>query len=83
MLDFGLIACRRAVPDVDDIADYLVEEHRALLAKVKALDAPVTPAEAAPAAKAAPASPRKPPARKAAPRKTAAREPSVRKTATA
>lgn len=57
MLDFGLIACRRAVPDVDDIADHLVEEHRALLARVKALDAPESTAVAA----------------KAAPRKTTAR----------
>ena len=27
-LEFGLIACRRAVPDVGDLADYVVEEHR-------------------------------------------------------
>ncbi|MDM0077421.1 wax ester/triacylglycerol synthase family O-acyltransferase [Variovorax sp. J2P1-59] len=86
MLDFGLIACRRAVPDVDDIADYLVEEHRALLARVKALDAPATAAEVVPAslpAKAAAARPRKTPARKTAARKTVARKPAARKTATA
>ncbi|MDM0106715.1 wax ester/triacylglycerol synthase family O-acyltransferase [Variovorax sp. J22R24] len=86
MLDFGLIACRRAVPDVDDIADYLVEEHRALLAKVKALDTPATAAEGVPAsppAKAAAARPRKTPARKTASRKTVARKPAARKTATA
>lgn len=73
MLDFGLIACRRAVPDVGDIADYLVEEHRALLAKVKALDAPA-PAGTAPApaaAEAVPARPRKAPARKGVKRRTA------------
>ena len=29
-LDYGLIACRRAVPDVADLADFLVDEHRAL-----------------------------------------------------
>ncbi len=30
-LDYGLIACRRAVPDVADIADFVVDEHRRLL----------------------------------------------------
>ena len=83
MLDFGLIACRRAVPDVDDMADYLVEEHRALLTKVKALDAPKSAAETAPASEAAPASQRKTPARKSAPRKTVARKRVAGKTATA
>lgn len=29
-LDYGLIACRRAVPDVTDLADFVVEEHRRL-----------------------------------------------------
>ncbi|MEO8936784.1 MAG: wax ester/triacylglycerol synthase family O-acyltransferase [Burkholderiaceae bacterium] len=29
-LDYGLIACRRAVPDVADLADFVVEEHRRL-----------------------------------------------------
>lgn len=29
-LDYGLTACRKAVPDVDDIADYVVEAHREL-----------------------------------------------------
>jgi diacylglycerol O-acyltransferase len=29
-LDYGLIACRRAVPDIADLADYMVEEHRKL-----------------------------------------------------
>jgi diacylglycerol O-acyltransferase len=33
-LDFGLTACRRAVPDVADLADYVVEEHRKLLALI-------------------------------------------------
>jgi diacylglycerol O-acyltransferase / wax synthase len=31
-LDYGLIACRRAVPDVADLANYLVAEHRKLYA---------------------------------------------------
>jgi WS/DGAT/MGAT family acyltransferase len=30
-LDYGLIACRRAVPDVNDLADALLAEHRTLL----------------------------------------------------
>ena len=29
-LDFGLIACRRAVPDVERIADHLVDAYREL-----------------------------------------------------
>ncbi len=29
-LDYGLIACRRAVPDIADLADFLVEEHKKL-----------------------------------------------------
>ena len=29
-LDYGLTACRRAVPDVDDLIEYLVEAHREL-----------------------------------------------------
>ena len=31
-LDYGLIACRRAVPDVADLADFVVDEHRRLFA---------------------------------------------------
>jgi diacylglycerol O-acyltransferase len=31
-LEYGLIACRRAVPDIDDLGDFLVDEHRTLLA---------------------------------------------------
>ena len=30
-LEYGLIACRRAVPDIDDLADFVVQEHRKLL----------------------------------------------------
>jgi diacylglycerol O-acyltransferase / wax synthase len=47
-LDYGLIACRRAVPDVADLADFIVAEHRALLAAAMALE---------PAAQAQPAQP--------------------------
>lgn len=41
-LDYGLVACRRAVPDIADLADYIVEEHRRLLALASAstLDPP-------------------------------------------
>jgi diacylglycerol O-acyltransferase len=71
MLDFGLIACRRAVPDVEDIADYLLEEHRALLARIKAIEAAeATPHVAAATAANAAAKPRK----KAVPAKAAARK---------
>ncbi len=31
-LDYGLIACRRAVPDIADLGDFMLEEHRKLLA---------------------------------------------------
>ncbi|MBU1441239.1 MAG: wax ester/triacylglycerol synthase family O-acyltransferase [Gammaproteobacteria bacterium] len=68
-LEFGLTACRRAVPDVADLGDYVVAEHRKLLAlvsaKTQAAPASVatapdvatpTPARAAPAS--APASTR-------------------------
>ena len=83
MLDFGLIACRRAVPDVEDIADYLVEEHRAILARVKAIEASeATPHLAAATAANAAAKPPKAPARKkAAPPKAAARKTPARKSA--
>ena len=35
-LEFGLTACRRALPDVADLADYVVEEHRKLLRRCSA-----------------------------------------------
>lgn len=31
-LDYGLIACRRAMPDVNELGDFMLAEHRALLA---------------------------------------------------
>lgn len=74
-LDFGLIACRRAVPDVDVIADYLLVEHREILARVKALE-PAHGAEGAkPPSQPAPVeakAPAKPKARKAPARRGAA-----------
>jgi WS/DGAT/MGAT family acyltransferase len=39
-LDFGLIACRRSVPDAQSIADYIVEDFQALRAADAALARP-------------------------------------------
>jgi hypothetical protein len=45
-LDYGLTACRRAVPDVADIADYIVEAHAELAALISARPpAPVSDAK--------------------------------------
>jgi diacylglycerol O-acyltransferase len=35
-LDYGLIACRRAVPDIGDLGDFMVAAHRELLAALRA-----------------------------------------------
>ena len=35
-LDYGLIACRRAVPDITDLGDYILAEHQMLLAAAQA-----------------------------------------------
>ena len=46
-LDFGFIACRRAVPDLGDLADYLVAEFRSLhelALEPKAAAVPAVPA---------------------------------------
>jgi diacylglycerol O-acyltransferase / wax synthase len=68
-LDYGLIACRRAVPDINDLGDHLLAEHQALLACANAaalaersVGAPATPAPKRTARKAV---------RTRAPRKTA------------
>ena len=80
-MDYGLIACRRAVPDITEIGDYLLAEHKLLMEltqkhpSVAGAPAPKpaavveAPADAEPAAK-APA--KKAPARKAAAKKTPA-----------
>ncbi len=39
-LDYGLTACRRAVPDVDELADYIVEGHAELAQLIMALPTP-------------------------------------------
>lgn len=66
-MDYGLIACRRVVPDINDLGDYLLAEHQELLARAQA-HAAEPPAVSAPAPRAAAAAK---PAR-AAPRKRAA-----------
>ena len=67
-LDFGLTACRRAVPNIADLADHLVEEHRALLAQINTEVPAPKPAEAAKPAPRPPTKsrPRAKPARKSA-----------------
>ena len=95
-MDYGLIACRRAVPDITEIGDYMLAEHRKLMdlmqkvpavagaAKpAKAVEAaPAASAEAAPAAAEAPAAaPAKKPAARKAP--AAKKAPAARKAAPA
>jgi diacylglycerol O-acyltransferase len=72
-VEFGLTACRRAVPDVADLGDYVVEEHRKLMALVAGLEA------AAPAPAPAPIAPAV--AVDARARRTAARKPKKPRTA--
>jgi len=51
-LDYGLIACRRALPDVNELGDALLAEHRKLLELALAqAPAPTTLAHATPQAK--------------------------------
>lgn len=64
-LEYGLTACRRALPDVDVLADYCVEAHHKLLTRIEALPAPQPEAAPAPAPRAA--------AKKVARKKTPAR----------
>ncbi|MCT8177683.1 WS/DGAT/MGAT family O-acyltransferase [Variovorax sp. CY25R-8] len=80
-MDYGLIACRRAVPDITEIGDYLLAEHKLLMEltqkhpSVAGAPAPKpaavveAPADAEPAVKVAA---KKAPARKAAAKKTPA-----------
>ena len=77
-LDFGLIACRKAMPDLPELARYMQQAHQELL---KGTLAAVAAAEVAPAALAAPAAkdtdapvatPKRKAARKAAPKKALA-----------
>jgi len=71
-LEFGLTACRRTVPDIADLADYVVDEHHKLLAQVVGeapAPAPIAAAEPTPAV------------RKSSPRRRAATAPAARKAA--
>jgi hypothetical protein len=67
-LDYGLIGCRRAVPDIMDLADALLAEHRKLLALAREADgaAEAAVAKAEPVAVPKPAPKRTPPRRQAA-----------------
>ena len=67
-LEFGLTACRRALPDIADLAELVVDEHRQLLQQVAAKAAPAETA----AAPAKSPKPRPAPAAKARARKTVA-----------
>jgi diacylglycerol O-acyltransferase len=64
-LEFGLTACRRAVPDVADLGDYVVAEHKKLFGLIlgnaaqAAAAAPAVAPAAAPAAAAVPKAPAK------------------------
>jgi hypothetical protein len=71
-LEVGLTACRRAMPDVADLADYVVEEHHTLRALIEALPDVEPAAAAAPANAHAPVAAQAPVAKKRAPAKTAA-----------
>jgi len=79
-LCFGLIACRRAVPDVRDIATAMqraFEAFRQLPLPEAVAAAPAVAALPAPAAEAAPKARRKP-AAKAAPKPVAVKRPALR-----
>ncbi len=90
-MDYGLIACRRAVPDITEIGDYMLAEHRLLMeltqkhpAAAGAAPAPVPPKTVAePSDDEAEAGPvaaarKKPAARKKAPVKVAAKKAPVK-----
>ena len=77
-LEVGLTACRRALPDVADLADYVVEEHHKLKALIEALEPvvvalPVAAPEVAPLKKAARAKATAAPVRTAEPARAAAK----------
>jgi diacylglycerol O-acyltransferase / wax synthase len=82
-LDYGLIGCRRAVPDIMDLADALLAEHRKLLALARADHAPAEPE--APPAVAVKVAPKRRPVRRSAAlslvKASAAAKPAARKAA--
>ncbi|MES2250373.1 MAG: wax ester/triacylglycerol synthase family O-acyltransferase [Pseudomonadota bacterium] len=75
-MDYGLIACRRAVPDITEIGDYLLAEHKLLMSLTEKYPA-AAGATAAPKPVAAPAPEEKEEAKAEAP----ARKPAARKKA--
>jgi WS/DGAT/MGAT family acyltransferase len=90
-MDYGLIACRRAVPDITEIGDYMLAEHKLLMeltqkhpAAAGAAPAPVPPRTVAEPsddeaeAKSAVVAKKKPAARKKAPVKVAAKKAPVK-----
>ena len=90
-MDYGLIACRRAVPDITEIGDYMLAEHKLLMeltqkhpAAAGAAPAPVPPKTVAEPsddeaeAKSAVVAKKKPDARKKAPVKVAAKKAPVK-----
>lgn len=91
-MDYGLIACRRAVPDITEIGDYMLAEHKLLMeltqkhpAAAGAAPAPVPPKtvaepsdDEAEARPVAAATKKKPAARKKAPVKVAAKKAPVK-----
>ena len=88
LLEVGLTACRRAMPDVADLADYVVDEHRKLKALIEALPATEAPAPVvvdaskSPAAKKRVATAKKAPARRPAAPKAVVAAKRSRKSAT-
>ena len=84
-LDYGLIACRRAVPDIMDLADALLAEHRKLLALGREHDAVAAPVAAPVPTVAVKAAPKRRPARRVAAlnlvKSGAAAKPAARKAA--
>ena len=90
-MDYGLIACRRAVPDITEIGDYMLAEHKLLMeltqkhpAAAGAAPAPVPPKTVAEPsddeteARPVAAAKKKPAARKKAPVKVAAKKAPVK-----
>jgi diacylglycerol O-acyltransferase / wax synthase len=71
-LDYGLIACRRAVPDITDLGDYLLAEHQTLLERAQAVASASVQAQVHEVVAKTTAAP-KPRAKRAAPVKTKVR----------
>lgn len=79
-MDYGLIACRRAVPDITEIGDYMLAEHKKLTELMQKVPAVAGAAKAVAEAASAPAPAAEAPA--AAAKKTAARKaPAAKKAA--